>query len=210
MATFIKTIKGVTKFCGNTSIQSKNFGKLHLRVVLVSKVAANEIEAVTILKMGNKNLATIRTKIINGNVVRQKAAFGKGFLPGIRNLMLKQTRRNNKTVISGLINGERIKAFTPGCKCKRCSCGSKSIQLQNGTKLNFTINKKLDCALKRLFAKFNLEMAAAIKKFGTSNPTCLEECNKIARKCNDDCFFDSVCAPACEAARAVCVITRCL
>ncbi|WP_088833768.1 hypothetical protein [Paenibacillus tyrfis] len=210
MATFIKTIKGVTTFFGNTSILSKNFGTLHLSVVLVSKLAGNESEAFTSLRMGNKNLATIRTKLINGNVVRQKASFGKGLLPGIRNLMLKQTRRNKKTVIRGLINGERIKAFTPGCKCKRCSCGSESIQLQNDTKLNFTINKKLECALKRLFAKFNLEIAAAIKKIGNSDPACLEECNRIARKCNSDCFLDSVCAPACEAARAVCVVTRCV
>lgn len=207
MATFMKTIKGVTTLFGNTSILSKNFGTLQLSVVLVSKLAGKETEALTSLRMGNKNLATIRTKLINGNVVRQKASFGKGLLPGIKNLALKQTEKNKKTIITGLINGKRIKAFTPGCKCKKCSCGSQSVQLQNGTKLNLTINKKLECALKRLFAKFIREIAASIKKIENTDPQqCIANCNKLNQQCNDNCFFDRVCAPVCEAARAVCII----
>ncbi|NBD27191.1 hypothetical protein [Paenibacillus glycinis] len=214
MPGLLRTVNGTTALFATASIRSKQEGILSANVELVANPSRGVSDFILNITQNACNLATIKIVSLTRTSSRLTASFGKQ-VKGASSANILLRDKNGKLSARGFINKKAIVPikFGCGCGCKNggsCSDSTK-VRFKDGSTLKVSIDRSLELALKRLFAKLAREIKKLIPKSrrraAAPDPGCRDNCVRIGNACRAACgIFAALCAPICLTAQTVCII----
>lgn len=217
MPGLLRTVNGTTTLFATASLKSKQQGILSANVELVTNADRGVSDFFLNITQNACNVATIKIQSLTRSKSRLTACFGKQ-VKGISSANILLQDKNGKLSARGFINKKAIVPIKFGCGCgcsNGCSCSdSTKVRFKDGTTLKVSIDRSLELALNRLFAKLAREIKKLVprsrmrqRRGAAADPGCRDNCVRIGNACRAACgIFAALCAPICFTAQTVCII----
>ncbi|RED55768.1 hypothetical protein [Cohnella lupini] len=212
MPGLLRTINGTATLNATASLKTKHEGILSANIEFVTNPNRGISDFFLNVTQNACNLATVKLQSLTRSSSRLTAFFGKQ-VKGITSANIVFAEKNDDIIARGFINKKAIIPFKASCGCNRgCHCtGAKKVKFKDGTTLKICIDKSLELALERLFAKLERVIKRLIKRQNPgkgTDPACIARCLRAGTICQAACsIFAFICAPACLAVQAICVAT---